>query len=89
VYGIVRHAFREAADQLDRAGHSGLAAHLRQASTQWLRHTTATQLIRAKRDLTDVQHLLRHRDSNTTSTYYHTTLDEVAAALSDGLTLPK
>lgn len=88
LYGIVRGAFSEAADRLAARGDTELANKLRRASTHWLRHTTATQLLRANRAITDVQLLLRHRDINTTRTYTHEALEDVAAALVGGLSLP-
>lgn len=88
VYGIVRQAFAEAADRLAARDDAELADKLRRASTHWLRHTVATQLLRAGRMVTDVQRVLRHRDINTTRRYTHEALEDVAAAVMGGLTLP-
>lgn len=88
LYGIVRRAFGDAAQQLMRQGDVELADKLQRASTHWLRHTTATHLLRATGKLTDVQALLRHRDINTSRTYAHDALEDVAAAVARGLTIP-
>ncbi len=89
IYGIVRQAFAEAAAQLAANSDTELADKLRRASTHWLRHTAATQLLRAGRLVTDVQRVLRHRDINTTRTYTHEALEDVAAAVAGGLALPE
>ncbi|WP_349606748.1 MULTISPECIES: tyrosine-type recombinase/integrase [Cupriavidus] len=81
IYVIVRSAFAEAADRLEREHQGEQAARLRAASTHWLRHTHATQLLRAGVPVTDVQRALRHRDINTTRRYTHETLEDVARAL--------
>jgi len=81
IYAIVRTAFAEAADRLEREDRSEEAARLRGASTHWLRHTHATHLLRAGVPVTDVQRALRHRDINTTRRYTHEALEDVALAL--------
>lgn len=81
IYAIVRSAFAEAADRLEREHQGEQAARLRAASTHWLRHTHATQLLRAGVPVTDVQRALRHRDINTTRRYTHEALEDVALAL--------
>ncbi|WP_454743823.1 tyrosine-type recombinase/integrase [Cupriavidus necator] len=81
IYAIVRAAFAEAADRLEREHQGEQAARLRAASTHWLRHTHATQLLRAGVPVTDVQRALRHRDINTTRRYTHEALEDVARAL--------
>ena len=81
IYAIVRAAFAEAADRLEREDRSEEAARLRAASTHWLRHTHATHLLRAGVPVTDVQRALRHRDINTTRRYTHEALEDVALAL--------
>ncbi|WP_247546249.1 tyrosine-type recombinase/integrase [Ralstonia solanacearum] len=88
LYGIVRRAFGDAADQLTQRGDVELADKLQQASTHWLRHTTATHMLRATGSLTDVQALLRHRDINTSRTYAHDALEDVAAAVAGVLQIP-
>ncbi|MGA3976919.1 tyrosine-type recombinase/integrase [Ralstonia nicotianae] len=89
LYRIVRQAFGEAATRLAARGEAELAANLEHASTHWLRHTAATQLLRAGRPVTDVQRVLRHRDINTTRTYTHEALEDVAASVAGGLSLPE
>ncbi|CAG9180179.1 Tyrosine recombinase XerC [Cupriavidus laharis] len=86
IYAIVRAAFAEAADRLERAHRSEEAARLRAASTHWLRHTHATHLLRAGVPLTDVQRALRHRDINTTRRYTHEALEDVAHSLAGKFT---
>uniref|UniRef100_UPI003F492249 tyrosine-type recombinase/integrase n=1 Tax=Cupriavidus yeoncheonensis TaxID=1462994 RepID=UPI003F492249 len=81
IYAIVRAAFDEAAESLERAHLSVDAAKLRTASTHWLRHTHATHLLRAGVPVTEVQRALRHRDINTTRRYTHETLEDIAHAL--------
>ncbi|WER50889.1 site-specific integrase [Cupriavidus sp. WKF15] len=81
IYAVVRAAFAEAADRLERGRRSEEAARLRAASTHWLRHTHATHLLRAGVPVTDVQRALRHRDINTTRRYTHEALEDVAHAL--------
>lgn len=81
IYAIVRAAFGEAADHLERQRRSEDAARLRAASTHWLRHTHATHLLRSGVPVTDVQRALRHRDINTTRRYTHEALEDVAHAL--------
>ncbi|MNT88961.1 site-specific tyrosine recombinase XerC [compost metagenome] len=77
----MRAAFAEAAHRLERKHQGEQAARLRAASTHWLRHTHATQLLRAGVPVTDVQRALRHRDINTTRRYTHEALEDVARAL--------
>ncbi|KWR91478.1 tyrosine-type recombinase/integrase [Cupriavidus sp. IDO] len=81
IYAIVRAAFAEAADRLEREHQGEQATRLRAASTQWLRHTHATHLLRAGVPVTDVQRALRHRDINTTRRYTHEALEDVARSL--------
>lgn len=88
LYGIVRRAFGDAAQALLQRGNEELAEKLQRASTHWLRHTTATHLLRATGKLTDVQALLRHRDINTSRTYAHDALEDVATAVAGVLKVP-
>ncbi|SCU77833.1 Tyrosine recombinase [Cupriavidus necator] len=81
IYAIVRAAFAEAAERLEREHRGEQAGKLRAASTHWLRHTHATHLLRAGVPVTDVQRALRHRDINTTRRYTHEALEDVARAL--------
>jgi len=88
LYGIVRRVFGDAAQALLQRGNGELAEKLQQASTHWLRHTTATHLLRATGKLTDVQALLRHRDINTSRTYAHDALEDVATAVARVFEIP-
>ena len=47
------------------------AAILRQASTHWLRHTSATHQADAGNDIRFIQKNLRHASIETTAIYFH------------------
>lgn len=70
VYLVVKDALGRVADDL-AAIDSTRAAHLRRASTHWLRHTAATHQAEAGNPVHHIQHNLRHSSIATTSIYLH------------------
>lgn len=70
IYLVAKEVFRCAANALEAANPSG-AATLRQASTHWLRHTSATHQADAGNDIRFIQKILRHAFIETTAIYLH------------------
>lgn len=68
IYLVVKEVFRRAASALD-AVYPSDAARLRRASTNWLRHTSATHQADAGNDIRFIQKNLRHASIETTSVY--------------------
>jgi site-specific recombinase XerD len=68
LYQMMKTHFDAAADRLDDLYDQH---YLREASTHWLRHTAATNLIAKGADVVTVQEILGHSDSATTSLYTH------------------
>jgi site-specific recombinase XerD len=68
LYQMLKAHFDAAADRLDDLYDQ---YYLREASTHWLRHTAATNLIARGADVVTVQEILGHSDSATTSLYTH------------------
>ncbi|GMV31046.1 MAG: tyrosine recombinase XerC [Rhodanobacteraceae bacterium] len=75
VYLIVKESFGRIADALENVAPTQ-ALHLRQASTHWLRHTSATHQADAGNDLRHIQRNLRHASIDTTAIYLHAEDDE-------------
>lgn len=71
LYLQLKAIFEDAAEQLAPTNPEG-AAHLRKASTHWLRHTAATDMLNNGADLRTVQGVLGHASLSTTSVYSHT-----------------
>lgn len=65
---MIKRHFDDAAERLDDLVDAG---YLRRASPHWLRHTMATEAIARGAAVTDVQDILGHSDSATTSVYVH------------------
>ena len=57
------------------------ASELRRASTHWLRHTAATELIEKGASVTETQEILGHRSVATTSLYVHADRKKKRAAI--------
>lgn len=72
MHEIVKTVFRQSATRLRRQGteFEAAAAHLEQASTHWMRHTTGSHLS-GKADLKVVRDNLGHANISTTSIYLH------------------
>lgn len=70
LYLIVKEVFRRAAAALADTDPAG-ASRLQQASTHWLRHTSATHQADAGNDLRHIRQNLRHASIETTSLYLH------------------
>jgi site-specific recombinase XerD len=73
VHNAIKAVFGKAADWAEaRGGESvGHAAHLREASAHWLRHTAASHMLDSRMDLRTVRDNLGHDSINTTSQYAH------------------
>lgn len=65
---LIKRHFDDAADRVDDIIDEHL---LRQASTHWLRHTAATNMINKGAAVAVVQEILGHADSATTALYTH------------------
>lgn len=70
IYLIAKEVFRRAAKAIEETDPAG-AATLLQASTHWLRHTSATHQADAGNDIRYIQKNLRHASIETTSIYLH------------------
>ena len=70
IYLMIKKVFHNAAEVLAITDQSG-AAKLRQASTHWLRHTSATHQADAGNDIRHIQKNLRHASIETTAIYLH------------------
>ena len=71
LYAQLKAIFARASDLM--AGHNpGAAENLRAASTHWLRHTAATEMLHSGVDLRTVQEVLGHASIATTGLYSHT-----------------
>jgi len=70
VYLVVKDALGRVANVLAPSAPAR-AAHLRRASTHWLRHTAATHQAEAGNPIHHIQHNLRHSSIATTSIYLH------------------
>lgn len=70
IYLIVKEVFRRAAKAIEETDPVG-AATLLQASTHWLRHTSATHQADAGNDIRYIQKNLRHASIETTAIYLH------------------
>ena len=69
LYNIVTSRLEETATRLDETGRAADAAHLRQASPHWLRHTFAKALLLTGQSMRDVAGALGHADLATTMIY--------------------
>ena len=74
VYRRLKAVFSVAANALQADGRARDAAHLRQASTHWLRHTFGSEAVAAGVPLDVVRENLGHASLATTSVYLHATL---------------
>ena len=74
LYRRLKRVFRVAADALQADCRARDAAHLRQASTHWLRHTFGSEAVAAGVPLDIVRESLGHASLSTTSLYVHPTL---------------
>lgn len=72
IHEIVKAVFRDSADRLRQKGleFEAAAAHVAQASTHWMRHTSGSHLSE-KADLKVVRDNLGHANISTTSIYLH------------------
>jgi len=70
IYLIVKEVFQRAAQAFADSDPAG-AATLLQASTHWLRHTSATHQADAGNDIRYIQKNLRHASIETTAIYLH------------------
>jgi site-specific recombinase XerD len=71
VWQIVKEVMRAAADLAMQSGNEAAQQRLRQASTHWLRHTFASNLLDQGADLRSVRDLLDHASITTTNQYLH------------------
>lgn len=71
IWLILKGLFGAAADRAGEAGAEASEAALREASTHWLRHSFAVNLLESKASLVTVQTLLDHSSLTTTSVYLH------------------
>ena len=75
---IIKRHFDDAAERIDDL----IDAHqLRQASTHWLRHTAATNMINQGAQVAVVQEILGHASAATTSLYTHASRKQKRAAV--------
>lgn len=70
LYQQLKAIFKKAADRLEPTDAAG-AETLRAASTHWLRHTAATEMLNNGADLRSVQQVLGHASIATTGLYSH------------------
>lgn len=70
LYQQLKAIFNKAADRLEPSDAVG-AETLRAASTHWLRHTAATEMLNSGADLRSVQQVLGHASIATTGLYSH------------------
>ncbi len=79
---IIKRHFDDAAEQLDDL----IDAHqLRQASTHWLRHTAATNMINRGAQVAVVQEILGHASAATTALYTHADRKKMREAVEAGV----
>ncbi len=78
LFAILKTVFDGAAERLDDLID---ASQLRQASTHWLRHTFATEILARGADVYVAQELLGHNDSATTALYTHASEAKKRAAI--------
>ncbi|GJG96845.1 site-specific integrase [Cupriavidus pauculus] len=73
VHNAIKDVFERAADWTEDKGEGYVehAAHIREASAHWLRHTAASHMLDSKMDLRTVRDNLGHDSINTTSQYAH------------------
>lgn len=71
IWLILKELFGAAADRARNAGAEISEAALREASTHWLRHSFAVNLLESDASLVTVQTLLDHSSLTTTSVYLH------------------
>ncbi|KAH0433677.1 tyrosine-type recombinase/integrase [Paraburkholderia fungorum] len=73
VHNAIKEVFRQAADWTEARGgeHVEHAAHIREASAHWLRHTAASHMLDNKMDLRTVRDNLGHDKISTTGQYAH------------------
>lgn len=71
VWRIVKAVMLRAAQEAQSAGDEAAADKLKDASTHWLRHSFATDLLDAGADLRGTRDLLDHSSLTTTSIYAH------------------
>ena len=81
---VLKRHFDAAADRLDDLID---AYQLRLASTHWLRHTAATEMIGRGAQVAVVQEILGHSNSATTALYTHADRKRMRAAV-EGLVMP-
>lgn len=71
IWRVVKEVMRSAADVALQAGDEPANQRLRQASTHWLRHTFASNLLDKGADLRSVRDLMDHANLTTTNQYLH------------------
>ncbi|VVE37318.1 tyrosine-type recombinase/integrase [Pandoraea terrigena] len=73
VHNAIKEVFKHTADWTEAKGgeYAEHAAHIRDASAHWLRHTAASHMLDSKIDLRAVRDNLGHDSINTTSQYAH------------------
>ena len=70
-----------ASDLAMEAGDDFAQDRLQQASTRWLRHTIATDLLNSGADVVSVHDLMDHASISTTSRYLHRPEERLRADL--------
>lgn len=73
VHNAIKDVFERAADWTEDKGEEFVehAAHIREASAHWLRHTAASHMLDSELDLRTVRDNLGHESISTTSQYAH------------------
>ena len=81
IWRIVKDVMQAASDLAMEAGDDFAQDRLQQASTRWLRHTIATDLLNSGADVVSVHDLMDHASISTTSRYLHRPEERLRADL--------